>query len=252
MNDNRQKALEDIACIRDILARTATDFKGLASFFVTMGLIWGVDAILGIGLSVWSIAATMGYVGGTLTGIDRSMFVINALGQYKEYAFLAAVIVIYILCRRKGMTLDAVSQKLMYFWGLCLFLFVGASVIVRVVPALQVQMLRKGMLDERMADEGTILYGSVFVERCLHLVFPVLPILLTAVFLENRTMKWLGLAAAVLVLLWIFVPGTSVSLEASIPAELLGEMIWKRGLGTLIQIIPAAALLAFGLNLKKT
>lgn len=252
MDDNRQKAYEDIACIREILARTAADFKGLASFFITMGLIWCVDTVLGISLSAWSIAATMRYVGGMLASIDKTMFAVNAVSQYKEFLFLAALIVVYALCRRKGMILDAISRKLMHFWGLCLFLFVGARVIVCMVPALQVQMLREGMLDEHMADQGTILYGAVFVERCLHLAFPVLPILLTAVFLENRAMKVMGLTAAVLVLLWIFVPGTSVSLEESVPADLLREMLWKRGLATVVQIIPAAALLVFGVNLKNT
>lgn len=252
MDNTRQKALEDIAWIREILARTAADFKGLASFFVAMGLIWCVYAILGIGLSAWNIIATMRYVGGALVSIDKTMFIADAVEQCKEVLFFVALIVTYILCWRKGMKLDVISRKLMCFWGLCLFLFIGANGIVRVVPALQVQMLRKGMSDALMADSGTILYGVMYVERCLQLVFPILPILLTAVFMENRAMKVTGLAAAVLVLLWIFIPGTSVSIEMSIPAELLREMLWKRGLATVIRLIPAAALLAFGLNLKKT
>ena len=252
MDEYRQKAYEDIACIRDILNRTAADFKELASFFISMGLIWFADVVLSIGLNVWNIAYTLRYVAGTLVDIHNHMFVINLAGQCKDYFFLAAWIVVYILCRRKGMKQDAISRKLMCFWGLCLFLYIGASVVVRAIPAIQVQMLHKGILDERMADQGTILYGAMFVERCLNLIFPILPMLLTSVFLENRTMKSLGLAAAVLVLLWIFVPGTSVSLENSVPAELLREMLWKRGLVTVIQTIPAVVLLAFGLNLKKT
>lgn len=252
MDENRQRAYEDIACIRDVLARTAADFKGLASFFIVMGIIWCVNAVLSMGLRAWNIALTMRYIGGMLSGLDNQLFTVNALGQYKEYLFLAVMVVVYVLCRRRGMGLDAISQKLLHIWGLCLFLFIGGCLVVHVIPSLQIQMLRQGLLDERMADQKTILYGSMFVERCLNLVFPVLPVLITSVFLENRRIKILCIAAAVLVLLWIFIPGTSVSLEESLPMELLWEMLWKRGLAACIQIIPATALLAFGLNLKKT
>lgn len=250
MGDDRQRAYEDIACIRDILARTAVDFKGLASFFVTMGLIWGVYALLNTGLNVWSTLSAVRYTAGADVNIDGRMLAVSSLSQWLEILFLAALLAVYFLCRRKGP--DGLSRKLLLIWGLSLFLYIGGNLAVRVIPALQVQMLWQGLLDERMADQKTILYSSMYVDRCLKLVFPVLPILITAMFLDNRRLKAVGVVAAVLVLLWMFVPGTAVSLEASIPAELLGEMIWKRGLGTLIQIIPAAALLAFGLNLKKT
>ena len=250
MDENRQKAYEDIACIRDILARTAADFKELASFFIAMGLILGVKAFLGIGLDIWNITSTMRYISGVEIDMLRQAGIINVIDQYSQWLLFVALIVVYILCRRK--ILEGLSGKLMNIWGLCLFLFVGASLVVRTMTSLQMLMLYRGILSEETVNLRVIGYGAMYVERCLKLVFPVLPILITSVFLQNRRLKAVGVVAGVLVLLWIFVPGTAVSVEGSVPTGLLWEMLWKRGLVIVIQIIPAAALLAFGHNLKKT
>ena len=100
---------------------------------------------------------------------------------------------------------------------------------------------------------NSIGYTIAICRSCLIFLLPLLPLLITAVFLEDRRILWAGvvlslLAAAILgshiVLLW----GSGLSeLEVS-PALVSG---WNAA-ACVLDIIPGVLLLLFGRSLKRS
>lgn len=234
MNEELSSAREDISLIRSILAQTMTGLRELAGFFTTYGLIW-----LGYAVAVTAMntATSALYINGTPEfSLAHSILILREPLRLAKYALLGVTFFRWRgRARREG--LNAVARKLLDVWGVCLGVFVCLSLCSNAVAALREYVFRL---------PGTVIPVSVYVSQVLWCLFPVLPLLLTAVFSENRGMLVLGLAAFAFGLLKM-----AIFQWLSIGIERLSQLVWAVPAWLVLQGFPGVILLIFGHLLKK-
>ena len=238
MNEQLRDPREDISYIRSILEKAADGMKTVAPWFTRFGVLWLVYGILCAALQIvmtnvsLSAAASLSIANGALGWL---FYIVLAVG------FFAA------RRKQKQNGLDTLALKLVDMWGACILLFLFLAIVLMIVPVAAVRVLALPM------DTINSIALTVSVCRsCLLFLLPLLPLLVTALFLENRRMLWAGIVLAVLaaaflgshiVLLW----GSGLSgLEVS-PAWVGG---WNAA-ACLLDIIPGVMLLLFARDLKR-
>lgn len=235
MNEEWTSAREDLSIIKTMLAQTMTGLRELAGFFTAYGWIW-----LGYGLAI------------TVENAVTSALYVTGTPEYRLGYYTQLLRGPLLLClfggmgltffrwrrraRREG--LNAVARKLLDVWGVCLAVFVCVSLFSDGVVALRRYVF---------VTDTSVISGGEYVSRVLWCLFPVLPLLLTAAFAENRGMLALGLAAFAFGLARMAMPFEWLS----IGIRQLGQLIWAIPAWLALQGFPELLLLAFGHLLKK-
>ena len=238
MHEDIRDPREDISYIKNILARTADGMKSVAPWFARLGIVWLIYGILSAALRL------AGVLGSLMLQVPLSN--VGAVSGWAFYVFLA---VGFFKVRRnlKQNGLDSLALKLVDMWGVCILVFLFLCVILVVIPIFAIRGM--AMSQEAMNSIG---YTLSICRSFLIFLLPLLPLLITAVFLENRRMLWMGiglviLAAAFLgshiILLW----GSGLSgIEVS-AAWIAG---WNLA-ACLLDILPGVMLLLFARDLKR-
>ena len=236
MNEELTSAREDLSLIRSMLAQTMTGLRELAGFFTTYGWIW-----LGYGAAITAMNAITSALYVTGTPEYRLGYFTQLLGGPLLLLCLYGGMGLTFFrwrrrARREG--LNAVARKLLDVWGVCLGVFVCVSLFSDVVVAL---------MNYVFVTDTSVISGGVYVSRVLWCLFPVLPLLLTAAFAENKGMLILGLAAFAFGLARMVMPFQWLS----IGIRQLSQLIWAIPAWLVLQGFPGLLLLVFGYLLKK-
>ena len=209
MNEEWTSAREDLSIIKAMLAQTMTGLRELAGFFTAYG---------------WN---RLGYYTQLLRG-PLLLCLYGGLGlaffRWRSRA------------RREG--LNAVARKLLDVWGVCLAVFVCVSLFSDGVVVLRRYVF---------VTDTSVIPGDVYVSRVLRFLFPVLPLLLTAAFAENRGMLMLGLAAFAFDLLRMAMPFDWLSFGVT----RMNQLVWQVPKSVVLWGMNGFLLLAFGYLLKR-
>ena len=238
MNEQLRDPREDISYIRSILEKAADGMKTVAPWFTRFGVLWLVYGVLCAALQIVMTNVS-------LTAAASLSIANGALG----WLFYIVLAVGFFAARRKQKRsgLDTLALKLVDMWGACILVFLFLSVVLVIVSVLAIRWLGLGL-----EAAASISYTLSACRSFLIFLLPLLPLLVTALFLENRRMLWAGIVLAVLaaaflgshiVLLW----GSGLSgLEVS-PAWVGG---WNAA-ACVLDIIPGVMLLLFARSLKR-
>ena len=232
MNEEIRDPREDISYIKNILARTADGMKSVAPWFTRLGVVWLLYGL-------WSVLYRLVLVY-TASGPYHN---VNAAVSWVFYLVLAAG---FFLARRHQTRrgINTLALKLVDVWGACILLFLALSVGFEVaVPFAAARILLFSV-----ESTNQLSMACSIGESCLLFVLPLLPLIITAIFLENRRMLWAGI---VLTALAALIVGSHILLiwasESILPAAISG---WKAA-ACLLDIIPGVMLLLFARDLKR-
>ena len=238
MNETAWDPREDISLIRSILEKTTAGMKTVAPWFTGFGLIWLVYGLLCAALRVFQ----------GLVSPSAAMPLANAAAAAGWVFYIVLAVGFFVVRRKQKQNgLGDLALKLVDMWGACILVFLFLSVALVVISILAVRALALTWETAR-----SVQYTLSVCRSFLIFLLPLLPLLITARFLENRRMLWVGivltvLAAAILgnhiILLW----GSALSdIEVS-PAQVTG---WNAA-ACLLDILPGVMLLIFGRQLKR-
>ena len=235
MEEQIRDPKEELSYIRSILERTVDDMRGVAPFFARLGIVWLVYGILSAALRLGVALAS--------SALQMPLSYVNAAAGWAFFIFLAAD---YILARRrqKG-DLGAPALKLLDMWGACIVVFLGLCVILSALPVLAV----RGAVFSAASVNDLGCFCAVS-RSCLIFLLPVLPLLLTALFLENRRMLRAGIALSVLAAALL---GAHILLLAGSGAEAGLGWIWGFfAAACLLDIAPGVMLLMLAASLERS
>ena len=237
MEEQIRDPKEDISYIRRILEKAADDMRTAAPYFLWFGVIWLV-----YGLITAVVQRLVIYV----VSVSAAGW-ISVAGSIVSWLFYIVLAVGFFVVRQKQKQngCDTLALKLIDMWGACILLFLFLCAVTVVVPFVAVRVL--AFSSEMMNSIG---YTLAVCRSCLIFILPLLPLIITAVFLENRRMLWAGIALAVLaaailgshiILLW---GGGELSVT---PAWVTAYTV----VACLLDIAPGVMLLLFGRSLKR-
>ena len=236
MEEQIRDPREELSYIRSILERTVSDMRGAAPFFARLGVVWLVYGILSAALRLGMLMASASLI--------MPLSYVNAAAGWAFFIFLAAD---YFLARRRlGQSeLGAPALKLLDMWGACIVVFLCLCVILSALPVFAVR--GAGFSAVSVNDLGCFCAVS---RSCLLFLLPVLPLLLTALFLENRRMLRAGIALSVLAAALL---GAHILLLAGSGAEAGLGWIWGFfAAACLLDIAPGVMLLMLAASLERS
>lgn len=185
MEEQLRDPKEELSYIRSILERTVDDMRGAAPFFMRLGVVWLIYGILSAALRLGMVMAS--------AALMMPLSYVNAAAGWAFFIFLAAD---YFLDRRKRRqgSLGAPARKLLDMWGACIVVFLCLCVVLSVLPVIAI----RGPAGFDAASTNVLGYLCAVSRSCLIFLLPVLPLLLTALFLEDRRMLRAGIGLSVL------------------------------------------------------
>ena len=236
MDESRRDPREDIILIRQILQRATNGMKTVSPWFTGFGLVWLIYGL-------FSAVQRLVMLQVPLSAAERLAFAGGVAG-WLFYLILAGG---FLVCRgrQKHRGLDTLAQKLMDLWGVCIFTFL----LLTILMSTGIPLLANRGLGFSMESYSSLGRACFLCRSLLFFLLPVTPLLITAVFLENRRMLWAGIALAVLAAvvlschaLMVFGDGTAVRGE--------WRFFWT-GAVCMLDLVPGAMLLVFGRQLKR-
>ena len=227
---------EDISYIKSILEKASDGMKTVAPWFTWFGILWLVYGL-------WSVTERLVIKAGSASATIR----ISQAGAVVGWLFYIALAVGFLFVRRKQRQngLDTMALKLVDIWGACIFLFLALTVCMNVlIPFLAIRVL------SYPAEAASHLSICCFhCQSCLIFLLPLLPLIITAIFLENRRMLWAGIVLAALAAI---VLGLNILLIWS--GDINVYRAWVRistAAECLLDILPGVMLLLFARDLKR-
>lgn len=252
MDESKRDPREDISLIRQIMERAMDGMKTIAPWFRALGLVW----------MIYSLAhVTILFLPTVLVLDSEASETLRLVKRIVQWVYFACILVLFGLCRRRLAPLgkEAPARKLLDMWGVCMFLYLGTTVVVfSLVTAFTHHCLNLTVYAERRISQTMSLCTTA-----LYLLFPVAPLLMTAVFQRSRKMLLMGLVLALVVAL-VFAVDCVGQIEVfqdklevcscRLGAEELGEKplsVGVMGLCILVSFAPGVMLLIFGRLAKK-
>ena len=239
MDEQLRDPREEISYIKSILEKTADGMKAVAPWFIRFGIIWLVYGIL-------QSAQRLLTPGLPFAVVQKLSFVLSLTG----WLFYIALAVGYFVGRRKlaEQGCNTLGLKLMDIWGLCILIFLFLTVVLTVVlTGLAVRFFSfSAELTNRFQTTLSICHSFLIF------VLPLLPLLITAIFLDNRRMLWTGIVltvlAAVILSIHVFLVVGSGQADISVSTAMMNTYTF---VVCLLDITPGLMLLYFGQALKR-
>ena len=190
MDESKRDPREDISLIRQIMERAMDGMKIIAPWFRALGLVW----------MIYSLAhVTILFLPSVLVLDSEASETLRLVKRIVQWVYFACILVLFGLCRRRLAPLgkDAPARKLLDMWGVCMFLYLGITVgVFNLVTAFIHHCLNLTVYAERRISQTMSLCTTA-----LYLLFPVAPLLMTAVLQRSRKMLLMGLVLALVVAL---------------------------------------------------
>jgi len=215
MNDDVERALDDVSEIKRVLAFTVDDFSSVANLFIVTGSFWVVKGIL----SIWNMFGSINII---VAIISRSISFIGFI----------ATLCIYLSCRKeqkrraKGLGLQLIDM-----WG-CLFL--GVTVYARIADMTL-------LLSADNIPQHTSFY-SIFLMVAIPLMLMV-----TGILVDRKSPKILSVVYIISNLIFLAFP---IPIEYSIGQDITLYFSFGVVLGT--DIFPGLFTLFLGIIQYKT
>ena len=232
-------AADDIKVIRDVLTRTMASYKRLAPAFLKLGVIWGAYAILSVSLNVYDFVGLLqDSAGSNHTLISYFIFALEML-------LCLVLVTVFIRWGKIEAETDfsPMTKKLIYIWRVFIIVFVVFKLLMLVIYPVIVNLL-SGVEEIKFAKGAG--YGHLYVLSLLPVIFPALPLILTAIFLEKQNMLSLGTVIFVLSAVWMLL----VMLVIDTSTASVSTYIFRIILSLLIRLMPAVSLTTLSAQLK--
>lgn len=237
---NLNSAMDDLSVIRSVLERTAPSFRPLAPSFLRAGAVWLVLSLL-----LFSIE-----------GMDLLAYLFPVLYPFQPFGearpFLANLfqgcllllwLVLCLVWQREKATkaLPRLPRMVLSVWQALLLL----TLVFHVLTEVALQTNSGGMsYAGEVSGFDLALMASWAYQWVAPLLFPLLPLLVTSVILEDAPLRWLGLVILALLLgdlaLCLFAPGSGIV-----------TVVFSVILSLSQSFLPPIALLLTGRRLKK-
>lgn len=235
MDESKRDPREDIILIRQMLERAIDGMKTIAPWFTGFGLLWLIYGVFSslqrlvinrVPLSVMNRLVSAGAVAGIL------FYFVLAVG--------------FLVCRKKLVHLgsDSLARKLVDIWGVCIFMFLILTILLNsVIQFLSMQLGLSWEVAASLNKACSLCRGFLFF------LLPVIPLLITAEFLDNRRMLLAGIVLAVLTGMVMCCHALMLFGEGLAIRE--GWAYFWFGAACLLDLVPGAMLLFFGRQLKE-
>ena len=239
MDEQLRDPREEISYIKSILEKTADGMKAVAPWFIRFGIIWLVYGILQAAQRLLTPSLPF-------AAVQKLSLVLSLIG----WVFYIALAAGYIVGRRKlaEQGCNTLGLKLMDIWGLCILLFLFLTVILTVVLTGMAARFFSFSAELTNRFQTTLSVCHSF----LIFVLPLLPLLITAIFLDNRRMLWTGIVltvlAAVILSIHVFLVVGSGQADISVSTAMMNAYTV---VVCLLDIAPGLMLLYFGQALKR-
>ena len=232
-------ARDDLRFIREVLDRTAPSFRPLAPSFFRAGLVWLLFALLRFSVSGLDLLA---YLWPSLSALQLFGDARPFLGDLFQRGLLLFCLVLCLLWQREKRALVKLPRLLLSVWQVALLLLVVFTALTELALSMH---------------SGTATFGSVgsfsdftrmacwAFQWAAPLFFPMIPLLLTAVVLEDKPLGCLGLVILVLCLAYL-----AVNL---LPGAASGQslLVFSALVALVKDFLPPIALLLTARRLKK-
>ena len=185
MDKSKRDPREDIYLIRQVLERTMDGMKIIAPWFTGFGLVW--------------------LIYGAFCALQRLVILRVPLSVARQLSFAGAIVGLlsccalilgFLICRSRmtHLGLDSLAWKLVDIWGVCIVIFLIMTMLLS--PVIQLVSVRVlGFSSEHAASLNK---ACALCRSFLFILLPVVPLLITAEFLDNQRMFWAGIILAVL------------------------------------------------------
>ena len=239
MDEQLRDPREEISYIKSILEKTADGMKAVAPWFIRFGIIWLVYGILQTAQRLLTPALPYATV-------QMFSLFLSLIGWLFDIAVSAG----FFIVRRSlsEQLCNTLRLQLLDIWGLCILLFLFLTVILTVVlTGLAMRFFSfSAELTNRFQTTLSVCHSFLIF------VLPLLSLLITAVFLDNRRMLWTGIVlavlAAVILSIHVFLVVGSGQADISVSAAM---MTAYTVVVCLLDIAPGLMLLYFGQALKR-
>nr|MBQ4453214.1 hypothetical protein [Clostridia bacterium] len=239
MDEQLRDPREELSYIRSILEKTADGLKAAAPWFIRFGILWLVYGILHTAQRILSPALSLSVV--------QAIAHVFSIISWLFYISLA----VGFFTERRRLTeqgCNALCLKLIDIWGLCILAFLFLTVVLTVI--LSVLAARFFSFSDELTNR---FYTTLTICRTfLIFILPLLPLLITAIILDNRRMLWTGIVlsamAAVILSIHVFLVLGSGFTEIPVTNAMVTAYTFVI---CLLDIAPGLMLLYFGYALKR-
>ena len=232
-------ARDDLRFIREVLDRTAPSFRPLAPSFFRAGLVWLLFALLRFSVSGLDLLA---YLWPSLSALQLFGDARPFLGDLFQWGLLLFCLVLCLLWQREKRALVKLSRLLLSVWQVALLLLVVFTALTELALSMHSGTATFG--SEGSFSDFTRMACWAF-QWAAPLFFPMIPLLLTAVVLEDKPLGCLGLVILVLCLAYL-----AVNL---LPGAASGQslLVFSALVALVKDFLPPIALLLTARRLKK-
>lgn len=242
MEDNKKldDAIEDIKTIRDVLSRAMASYKKLSPIFLHIAIILGAYAILNILLSIFD------YYEITHIIESNSHVHIAYVSLALDIALCFALLFIYnkLVKTAKTTSYSPVVNKLIYVWAISIIIFTVMLFLMCVVHPVIIHFFDN--TDNFVFAQGAE-HANLYILCILPVIFPVMPLILTSVFLENKRLTILGIIIFILSIIWMLLMMIAVNTSSATATTFVFRII----LSLLVQLTPCLSLLVLNAQLKR-
>lgn len=236
---NLNSAMDDLSVIRSVLERTAPSFRPLAPSFLRAGAIWLVLSLLLFSIEGMDLLA---YLFPVLYPFQPFGAARPFLANLFQGCLLLLWLVLCLLWQREKATkaLPRLPRMVLSIWQAFLLLTLVFSALTELAMSMHSGVF---YTSEASPFDFTVLACWVY-QWAAPLLFPLLPLLVTSVILEDAPLRWLGLVILALLLgylaLCLFAPGSGIV-----------TVVFSVILSLSRDFLPPIALLLTGRRLKK-
>lgn len=236
---NLNSAMDDLSVIRSVLERTAPSFRPLAPSFLRAGAVWLVLSLLLFSIEGMDLLA---YLFPVLYPFQPFGAARPFLANLFQGCLLLLWLVLCLLWQREKATkaLPRLPRMVLSIWQAFLLLTLVFSALTELAMSMHSGVF---YTSEASPFDFTVLASWVY-QWAAPLLFPLLPLLVTSVILEDAPLRWLGLVILALLLgylaLCLFAPGSGIV-----------TVVFSVILSLSRDFLPPIALLLTGRRLKK-
>lgn len=237
---NLNSAMDDLSVIRSVLERTAPSFRPLAPSFLRAGAVWLVLSLLLFSIEGMDVLA---YLFPVLYPFQPFGAARPFLANLFQGCLLLLWLVLSLVWQREKATkaLPRLPRMVLSVWQALLLL----TLVFHVLTEVALQTNSGGMsYAGEVSGFDLALMASWAYQWVAPLLFPLLPLLVTSVILEDAPLRWLGLVILALLLgdlaLCLFAPGSGIV-----------TVVFSVILSLSQSFLPPIALLLTGRRLKK-
>ncbi len=175
MDENMRDPKEDISMIREILEKTEDNLRTIRPWFTGLGLLWLIYGVFSV---------VYRYILNSIPLIYASTFSIAY--SIVSWIFYLAIFAGFCYFHKKQVSrgMEKLTVKIIDIWGVCIITFLILIILLSfVIPFFAIRQT-----ESSFTEATPLLIACSFCRSFLFFILPALPLLITALFLENRSL----------------------------------------------------------------